>query len=113
MRGLRDAVSPNQQEVMAAKTHCDKPALSESFALAEGGGAAWFTILVDSCILTPDSSEGIDSITIQAEGLRRWDECTCRPKEKSYLCDRPKSIVVQNVQYSSTIRPVGRGGLEG
>jgi hypothetical protein len=46
---------------MAAKTlaHRDEPALSE---LAEEGGAAWFTVLVDSCILTPDSSEGIDSM---------------------------------------------------
>jgi hypothetical protein len=72
---------------MAAKTHRDKPDLSESFALAEGGGAAWFTILVDS---SPDSSEGINSMTIKAgDGT-------------------VKSIVIQNVQYSSTIRPVGR-----
>ena len=77
MRELRErgAVSPNQQEVMAVKTHwdCDKPALS--FALAEGGevggverdgatgaSAAWLTILpvVDSFLFTPDFSEGID-----------------------------------------------------
>ena len=60
---------------MAVKTHwgCDKPALS--FALAEGGGvngrversgatgAAWLTILpvVDSCLFTSDSSEGIEA----------------------------------------------------
>ena len=77
----RDAVNQNQhwQEVTADKTHwdcdSDKPALSETFALAEGGAsggvvgrverdvAAWLTILVDSCLLTPspDSSEGIES----------------------------------------------------
>jgi hypothetical protein len=39
MRELGDAVSPNQQEVIEVKkTHwdCDNPALSSSFALAEG-----------------------------------------------------------------------------
>ena len=58
---------------MADKTNwdCDKPALSETFASAEGGGgvdsrverdvAAWLTILVDSCLLKPDSSEDIEA----------------------------------------------------
>ena len=60
---------------MVDKTHwdCDKLILSNSFALAEGGGGVngrverdgttgavvvWLTILVDSCLLTPtpDSS---------------------------------------------------------
>lgn len=54
---------------MADKTHwdCDKPAFSESFALAEGGvnatGAAWLAILVDSdsSLFTLDSSECIEA----------------------------------------------------
>ena len=64
---------------MAGKTHwdCPKPALSETFALAEGDVdcrlesevAAWLTILPvpvadssESCqgLLAPDSSEGIE-----------------------------------------------------
>ena len=63
---------------MADKTHrdCAKLSLSETFALAEGDGgvdcrverdvtvAAWLSILADpleSCILTPDSSEAIEA----------------------------------------------------
>ena len=40
-RALRDAVSQNQQDVMAVKTHwdCAKPALSDAFVLAEGDGS--------------------------------------------------------------------------
>ena len=75
----RDAVSSesNQQDVIADKTYWD--CLSETFALEEGDGgvdgrvkrdsdvAAWFTILPvadssaarESCLLTPDSSDGI------------------------------------------------------
>ena len=61
---------------MTIKTHCDsdRPALSESIqvAVAEGGGVngrverdgatdtASHTIFVDSRLLTPDSSEGIE-----------------------------------------------------
>ena len=42
---------------MTDKTHwdCAKPALSEVFALAEGDVAA-----SESCLLTPDSPEGIE-----------------------------------------------------
>jgi hypothetical protein len=59
-------VSPNQQELREVKTHRE-PALS--FALAGGGGinarverdgatgAAWLTILVDSCLFTLESIE--------------------------------------------------------
>ena len=62
---------------MSDKTHwdCAKPALSEMFALAESVDcrveidvAAWLTILPvpvavssESCLLTPDSSEGIEA----------------------------------------------------
>ena len=64
---------------MTDKTHwdCDKPALSESFALGERGGGrverdgadagpadAWLRLtilLVDSCSLTPNSSEDIEA----------------------------------------------------
>ena len=63
---------------MTDKTHwdCDKPALSETFVLADGDGgvawdcrverdvACWLTTLVnssESCLLTPDSSEGIEA----------------------------------------------------
>ena len=74
MRALVDAVSRNQQEVMAVKTHwdCDKPVLS--FALAEGGvrvnsrlkrdratAATRLMILVDSWLFTRDTSEGIET----------------------------------------------------
>ena len=67
---------------MSDKTYwdCAKPALSETFALAEGDGsvawdgrverdvAGWFTILSmpvaessESCLLAPDSSVGIEA----------------------------------------------------
>lgn len=73
-RTLRDAVSSNHQEVMAVKTHWDRDKSAFSFALSEVGGgvngrvkrdgatnAAW---LIDSCLFTPEFSEGpgIDSI---------------------------------------------------
>ena len=73
MKGLRDAVSPNQQEVIAVKTHwdCDKPSLSFEFpggVDADGRverdgatGVACLTILVDSWLFTRNSSESIET----------------------------------------------------
>ena len=68
---MRDTVSPNQQEVIAVKTYCDKPSLS--FAFPRGvdvdgrverdvaTGVARLKILVDSWLFTRNSSESIES----------------------------------------------------